>query len=133
MENNQNYHQQNPRQSERRQPPAPAKQNRQALIALTTGVLSIAFGLLGWFTINLIVVLVSVVFGVVGIVFGAVGVAKAEKTGRGKGIATAGFVCGIIGAVFALVLLPFVTILQKVEKVTDISNSIIDTIIDVFS
>jgi hypothetical protein len=37
------------------------------------------------------------VLAILGIIFGGVGMSKANKVGRGKGLAIAGLVCGVIG------------------------------------
>ena len=44
---------------------------------------------------------VGIALGVVGIILGALGMSKAKKTGKGKGVATAGLVLSIIGVAIA--------------------------------
>ena len=46
---------------------------------------------------------VGIALGVVGIILGAVGMSKAKKTGKGKGVATAGLVLSIIGVAIAAI------------------------------
>ncbi len=64
------------------------------------GVVSLIFGIISvimcWIPVaNWIGVLLAVL----GIVFGAIGMSKAKKTNSGKGVAVAGLVLSIIGAV----------------------------------
>lgn len=46
---------------------------------------------------------VGIALGVIGIILGALGMSKAKKTGKGKGVATAGLVLSIIGVAIAAI------------------------------
>ncbi len=45
----------------------------------------------------------ALLFSVLGLILGAVGIAKAKKTGQGKGLSVAGLVCNIIATVIAAI------------------------------
>ena len=45
----------------------------------------------------------ALLFSVLGLILGAVGIAKAKKTGQGKGLSIAGLVCNIIATVIAAI------------------------------
>lgn len=118
------------------QMPVPQQQARvpvTAIFGLLSGILSVLICLAGWYFTSIVTVLAGVALGLIGVVLGAVGMEKAEKAGCGRGIAVAGFACGIIGTVAALVLLPFVGVLRKVNEVTDIGSTVFDAIAGLFS
>lgn len=46
---------------------------------------------------------VGIALGVIGIILGALGMSNAKKTGKGKGVATAGLVLSIIGVAIAAI------------------------------
>ncbi len=52
-------------------------------------------------TLNLILTIVVFVCALLGIIFGAKGMKIAKETGKGKGLAVAGLVCGIVGTACA--------------------------------
>ncbi len=68
-----------------------------SVAALVCGILGIVFcwvPVAGW---------VVLVLSILGIVFGANGMKKAKAAGQSQGLAIAGMVCGIVGAVFSLI------------------------------
>ena len=68
-----------------------------SIAALVCGILGVV---LCWVPIASWVVLV---LSILGIVFGANGMKKCKATGQSQGLAIAGLVCGIVGAVFSLI------------------------------
>ncbi len=70
----------------------PPQKNGMAIAALVCGILGIVGGFIP------VVMYFTLVLSILGIVFGV----KARKTGGG-GLATAGLVCGIVGAAFSAV------------------------------
>lgn len=115
------------------QPRQPARVPVTAIFGLLSGILSILICLAGWYFTSIVIVLTGAALGVIGIVLGAVGMEKAGKADCGMGIAVAGFACGMIGTVAALVLLPFVGVLRKVNEVTDFGSAVVDAITGLFS
>lgn len=81
-------------------PPAPPARSSNGLA--TAGFVLGLLGLLGSF-IPLINV-VGIVLGVLGAILAAVGLAKAKRTGAGKGLAMAGLVLGVLAVVVAIVI-----------------------------
>ena len=75
----------------------PQQSNGMAIAALVCGIVGVVGCFLGYFAF------VSLALSVVGIVLGVKGMKVAQTTGKGKGLAIAGLVCGIVGAVFSLV------------------------------
>ncbi|MBS4201106.1 DUF4190 domain-containing protein [Bacillus sp. FJAT-49732] len=68
-----------------------AQTNSKSVISLTLGILSIFIPMFG------------IALGVIGLVFSRIGIKEIEKTNEnGRGIATAGFICSIVGAVIHL-------------------------------
>ena len=66
-----------------------------AVAGLVLGILGLVLcfvAILGW------------ILAVLGIIFGAVGIAKANKVGRGKGMAIAGLVCGALGLIIGIAI-----------------------------
>ncbi len=73
------------------------QQNTPAIIALVCGLVGL-FGVWpGWFSI------VALICSILGIVFGSKGMKQAKAVGSGNGLAVAGLVLGIIGAVLSFV------------------------------
>ena len=68
-----------------------------SIAALVCGILGVV---LCWVPIASWVVLV---LSILGIVFGANGMKKSKAAGQSQGLAIAGLVCGIVGAVFSLI------------------------------
>ena len=77
------------------------KSNSNAIVAIVCGIvgLVLSFIMPGWLC------LIPLAIAIVGIVFGIRGMKLAKETGTGKGMAVAGFVCGIIGTVFSFSML----------------------------
>lgn len=68
-----------------------------SIAALVCGILGIIFSFIGLISI------LGLIISILGVVFGAVGSDKSKSAlGTTNGLATAGLVCGIIGAVFSL-------------------------------
>ena len=68
-----------------------------SIAALVCGIL----GIVGSFIP--VVCYFTVVLAILGIIFGAKGLGVAKVSGKGKGLAMAGLVCGIIGTAFGLI------------------------------
>lgn len=120
-------------QQQANQPQQSARVPVTAIFGLLSGILSILICLAGWYFTSIVIVLAGVALGVIGVVLGAIGMEKAGKADCGMGIAVAGFACGMIGAVAALALLPFVGVLRKVNEVTDFGTTVVDAITGLFS
>jgi hypothetical protein len=74
----------------------PKKNNGKAIASLVLGILALVSFFTGWGAI------VGLILGVVGIVMGVNAKKEIDATGQeGKGMATAGLVCSIIGTVIA--------------------------------
>ena len=69
-----------------------------SIAALVCGILGIVLSI---FYAHWILPILGLIIAVVGIVLGAIGMKKAKELGEPKGLAIAGLVCGIVGAVFA--------------------------------
>lgn len=93
--------------------------NPMAIVGLVAGILAIVLGILGWTAGYVIVNVIGIILGVVGIVCGALGMKAANVCGKGKGMATAGMVCGIVGTVFTLITLPCACATQKARQYVD--------------
>jgi len=76
-------------------PPAPARTNSKAIVALVLGILSLVIPYLG------------IIVGIIAIVFAKLAFNELRSGGeQGKGLAVAGLVCGIIGvAIYAIFIL----------------------------
>ena len=94
-----NYNPQDPMQQPSQQPNG--QMNTMAIAALVCGVLAV---ILSFFS-DIYTCILALVLGVVGIVLGAKGMKIAKTTGNGNGLAIGGFVCGIVGTFFAVVML----------------------------
>lgn len=90
--------------------------NPAAIIGLVSGILAVILGIIGWTAGYVIVNVIGIILGIVGIVCGAVGMKAAKASGKGKGMAVAGLVCGIIGTVFTLITLPCACAAQEVRQ-----------------
>lgn len=44
----------------------------------------------------------ALIFSVLGLILGAVGMVKSRKTGQGKGVSIAGFVCNVVATAIAV-------------------------------
>lgn len=44
----------------------------------------------------------ALLFSVIGLILGAIGMVKAKKTGEGKGLSIAGFVCNVVATAIAI-------------------------------
>ena len=75
--------------------------NVKAIIALVCGILAVILSLVATSTVLFIVALV---LGILGIIFGAMGMKEAKATGKGKGLAVAGLVCGIVGTAVCAIM-----------------------------
>lgn len=67
-----------------------------SIAALVLGIVGVVGSFLSFFA------LITLACGVLGIVFGVLGQKKAKAIGAPTGLATAGFVCGIVGSAFSL-------------------------------
>jgi|GEM_PF-4284701 len=73
--------------------PPPNRTNGRSVAALVLGILSLVLPGIGF------------LFGIAAIILGAIGIRETDRTGeRGKGLAVAGLVCGLIGTVVYTVL-----------------------------
>jgi hypothetical protein len=77
--------------------------NSMAVISLVCGAVSVLLSLIGIFTLNLILAILS---GVAGIILGSMAGKTLTETSpqQGKSLATAGLICGIVGAALALLV-----------------------------
>jgi hypothetical protein len=57
------------------------------------------------------------VLAILGIIFGAVGMNKANKVGRGKGLAVAGLICGVLGLLAGIGI--FIAALQAAHEIAN--------------
>lgn len=72
------------------------KTNSKSVISLTLGILSIVIPFIG------------VILGIIGIVFSRIGIKEIKETNEnGRGLATSGFICSIIGIVIHLLWILF--------------------------
>ena len=55
------------------------------------------------------------VLAILGIIFGAIGISKANKVGRGKGLAIAGLICGAVGLLLGIGI--FIAALQAAKEI----------------
>jgi hypothetical protein len=88
--------------------PQPRTGNGKAIAALVLGILAIVFC---WTSIF------DAVFVVLAIVFGFLGLSDAKRSGGGRGMAMAGLICGLAGAVAAILF--SVWILSRVGPCID--------------
>lgn len=75
--------------------------NVKGIIALVCGILAVV---LSFVSSAIWLFVVALVLGIVGIVFGALGIKEAKATGKGKGLAVAGLVCGIVGTAVCAIM-----------------------------
>ncbi len=126
-QNNQNGWQQPPQNQQFNTPPQQPPQqpsqpsNGLSIAALVCGILGIVGGFIP------VVKYFTLALAVVGIVFGALGQKKAKETGVGSGFATAGLVCGIIGASFSAV--GVICALACVGAASGVSKGFLDLVI----
>jgi hypothetical protein len=73
--------------------------NGMAIAGMVLGIISLA---LCW------VMIANWVLSLLAIIFSALGIAKAKRVGKGKGMAIAGLVCAILGALIGVALFVFV-------------------------
>jgi len=66
-----------------------------AVAGMVLGILALV---LCWFPF------VNWILALLGIIFGALGIGRANRVGKGKGMAITGLVCGVLGAVLGIVL-----------------------------
>jgi hypothetical protein len=92
--------------------PQPATGNGKATAGLVLGILSIV---LFWTTIF------DAIPVILGVIFGFLGLNEAKRTGRSRGMAIAGIVCGFVGAVFAIVFT--VWIINRIQPCVNAYNS----------
>ena len=84
--------------------PAPPVGNGLAVAGMILGILGLA---LCW------IPFVGALVALLGIVFGAIGWSKASRTGRNKGMAITGVVCGILGVVAGIVIVVFALLFSR--------------------
>jgi hypothetical protein len=75
---------------------APQEGNGMAVAGLVLGIIALV---LCW------VPFINWLMSLLGIIFGALGIGKANRVGRGKGMAIAGLICAILGAVLGVLLI----------------------------
>ncbi|HTR56237.1 MAG TPA: DUF4190 domain-containing protein, partial [Kofleriaceae bacterium] len=89
-------------------PAAPQQGNGLAVASMVLGILAIVFFWLGplcW------------ILAVLAIIFGAIGIGKANKVGKGKGMAIAGLACGLLGVLISVaVIFLFFSAAKDVDK-----------------
>lgn len=104
------------------QVPTTNTQNTNAVIALVTGIVAVVFSFCGlWFNIiGLVCAIVAIVFAI-----------KGRKVNTKKGMATAGLVTGIIGAVLCPIFLGCnICVFCAANKIKDASGDIQDYLND---
>lgn len=80
-------------------PPAPPPTNGKSIAALVLGILGIIVPYLGF------------ILGIIAIIFGRISLNEIKQRGeQGKGLALAGFICGIIGTVLYGIIITFLII-----------------------
>ena len=70
-----------------------------AVAGMVLGILAVA---LCWFPV------VNWILAILAIIFGGVGISKGNRVGRGKGMAIAGLICGLISAVMGIAFIVFI-------------------------
>ena len=106
--------------------------NPMAIVGLVAGILAIVLGILGWTAGYVIVNVIGIILGIVGIVCGALGMKAAKVSGKGKGMATAGMVCGIVGTVFTLITLPCACAAQELRRNADATTDALNELAEYF-
>ena len=96
-QNNENYTQNNFSQEENRPVQQSNSSNGLSIAALVCGILGIVGGFIP------VVKYFTLVLAILGIVFGVKGQKQAKEYAVSTGLATAGLVCGIVGAAFSAV------------------------------
>jgi hypothetical protein len=92
--------------------PQPATGNGKATAGLVLGILSIV---LFWTTIF------DAIPVILGVIFGFLGLNQAKHTGRSRGVAIAGIICGFVGAVLAIIFT--VWIIHRIQPCVNSYNS----------
>jgi hypothetical protein len=92
--------------------PQPATGNGKATAGLVLGILSIV---LFWTTIF------DAIPVILGVIFGFLGLNEAKRTGRSRGVAIAGIVCGFVGAVIAIAFTAW--IIHRIQPCVNSYNS----------
>ncbi|PKR83619.1 DUF4190 domain-containing protein [Heyndrickxia camelliae] len=87
--------------------------NSKSVISLTLGILSIVIPFIG------------VVLGVIGIIYSRIGIKEIEETNEnGRGLATSGFICSIIGIIIHLLWILF--IILSIYMFTNVEFEVMD-------